>query len=190
MNRSLDRLFRGALPAAVALVICGIWEVRSAASQESLAAQSEALIRWADEGMAEVMRGLPAGTKLPPPSATAVDGALDLFSTSPLTGQGFAEPTGGVGQPTIASTQSRREESVGGSLQSGAMPPITIQLPPTPPESQAPWGQAQTPAARSRPAVGGAPTTPAQPPANLPNPTTIPLPPHPPESQAPWQQGG
>lgn len=198
MTLSHDRPLRLAALAAIPLVIFGYAGAGSAEAQGTHAAQSEELIRWAEAQAAEVLRDLPPGTGLPPPSAAAIDDALRLFSTSPLSRVGApqqAAMVGGSSQPSGGQTTQ-------------SLPPITIQLPPHPPESQAPpaqWRppiQIPDPSAIPSPPLTQAPPQQQQPPIQLPNPSagasgrppieplTIPLPPHPPESQAPWNQRG
>lgn len=184
--------------AVIVLAVCGFAMPPPAVAAESIAARSEALMRWADDEMAEVLRGLPTGTRMPAPSADAVAHARQLLSGSPLTGQALSQQaTGAGGSPPLP-----------GGASNQSPPPITIQLPPHPPESQAPpaqWRppiQIPDPSAIPSPPLTQAPPQQQQPPIQLPNPSagasgrppieplTIPLPPHPPESQAPWNQRG
>ena len=182
----------------ISFVICGFGATWSAIAQESYAARSEAMMRWAEAELAEVLRELPPGTELPPPSDSAIASSLNLFSSSPLTGNGIQQTaTSAVGSPPPA-----------GGTTGQSPPPITIQMPPNPPERYAPAAQWKPPIQMPDPSTipsppqAQAPPTQQRPPIQLPNPSggavgrppiqlpAIPLPPHPPEAQAPWRQGG
>jgi hypothetical protein len=191
VNRSHGRLIRLATLATITLVICGPGAVEIAQAQQTYAAESEELIRWANAEIAKTLQGLSAGPGLPPPSAAGIASALDVFSTSPLTGGGTQPPGAGAGGAT------------------GESPPqLTIQLPPHPPERYAPAPQWRPPVQMPDPSTipsppqSQAPPQQQRPPIQLPFPPggsqikrppelpTIPLPPHPPEEQAPWRRRG
>ncbi len=198
MNRSSKRSCRAAAPIVFSIIVCCCAVSVDAATPGSSAARAEAWLRWADAEQADAMRKLPAGTTLPPPSEASVARSLNLFATSPLTGSGMQQPVGRAGGSPTSSGQASGQ----------APPPIQIQLPPHPPESQAPpaqWRppvQVPDPSTIPSPPLSQAPPQQQRPPVQPPNPATgatgrppiepltIPLPPHPPDSQAPWNQRG
>jgi hypothetical protein len=172
--------------AAIHIVICGFGVIEATEAQEISAVRSKALSQWPYASSAEALRKIPPGTELPPPSVQAIERSLNLVSTSPLTGSGMQQPAAGAG--------GSPPPSGGGSNQS--LPPIEIQLPPHPPESQAPPAQWRPPIELPNPSTIPSPPLSQAPPnpsagasGRSPiEPLTIPLPPHPPESQAPWNQ--
>jgi len=182
----------------VPLLILGYDVIGIAGSQETSTTQAQELIQLAEEGVAETMKNLPAGSILPPPSAAGITSALNLFSTSPLTGSGIQESGTGTGSLSPNS----------GATTNQSPPPYTIQLPPPPPEKYAPpaqWRppiQIPNPSTITSPPLAQAPQQQWRPPIEMPNPSSgttgaqpiqlpiIPLPPHPPEEQAPWNKGG
>ncbi len=214
MKKPRNRRPRFAAPAAMPLAICVFSAVLAAESHASRIDQSAALLRWAEAEISVAIAHAPGGTALPPPSPAAISGALDLFSTSPLTGQGARRPNAGPDHSALGSAvaSSMAQPERGPQVQLGSPPPITVQLPPPPPEryapsarglppiqipdpetipsppaTQAPPARWQPPIEIPRPAAGGAP---ARPPIQIPDASAIPLPPPPPEEQAPWLQGG
>ena len=185
-----DRLSGLLALAALQVMVCG----SSAIAQESHADQSEALLRWADSVLPAE---LPPGTKLPPPGAATITRVSAIIASSPLTG---TDPGAGGSVPPASGASSQ------------SPPPITIQLPPHPPERHAPSipGKPpiqmpdpssiptppvqQAPPSQERPPIpipgaspGASPSAPVRPP--ILDPATIPLPPPPPEDQAPGRQG-
>jgi hypothetical protein len=194
----IQRTHRPICVVAIQVIVVGFLIAPAATAQEPTGPTAQARLRWFEGQMARYGGGFQERIDLSSPTATALANALRLIETSPLRGRSAQAPgvaTGG--SPT---------SSPGASSQSA--PPIRIELPPHPPESQAPaaqWRppiQVPDPSTIPSPPLSQAPPQQQRPPIQLPNPTggmqarppvdlpVIPLPPHPPESQAPRNQRG
>jgi len=196
--KKIERIRRLILATFIQLLVFGFLVAPAANGQEPTGPRTAAVHRWVEGELARYGQRLPEGIDFSAPSATAVANALRLVDASPLTGSGTQQP------PSVAGGSPA--PSGGGSSQSP--PPIEIQLPPHPPESQAPPAQwrppieVPDPSTIPSPPLSQAPPQQQRPPVQLPNPSggtaarppieplTIPLPPHPPEAQAPWNQRG